>query len=178
MSQAGADLSLSQLGTGNRDDRLHFRLIIRLLVRCLHLLRPVRGHLGLLFLGFSVLALVFIPVGILLMDTFWTRVLQGSALTAPQASLLWLDPAVFVESGALGPDQRREVLLRTIIVGLGFGLAAAPCSFALYYYRIWILQKVNQVLRMRMMERLQSLSLRFHADTKIGDAIADLATKV
>jgi len=171
VSQAGADLSLGQLGTGNRDDRLHFRLIIRLLVRCLHLLRPVRGHLALLFLGFSALALIFIPVGILLMDTFWTRVLQGGALTAPQASLLWLDPAVFVDAGALDPEQRREVLLRTIVVGLGFGLVATPCSFALYYYRVWILQKVNQVLRMRMMERLQSLSLRFHADSKIGDVI-------
>lgn len=171
MSLAGADASLAQLGTGNRDDRLHFRLILRLLVRCLHLLRPVRGHLALLFLGFTALALIFVPVGILLMDSFWTRVLQGGALTAPQAALLWLDPAVFVEAGALGPDQRREVLLRTIVVGLGFGLGAAPCAFALYYYRVWILQRVNQILRMRMMERLQSLSLRFHADSKIGDAI-------
>jgi ABC-type multidrug transport system fused ATPase/permease subunit len=171
VSQTEADLSLGRLGTGSRDDRLRFRLIIGLLVRCLHLLRPVRGHLALLFLGFSALALIFVPVGILLMDTFWTRVLQGSALTAQQASFLWLDPAVFVEAGALGPDQRREVLLRTIIVGLSFSLAATPCGFALYYYRVWILQKVNQVLRMRMMQQLQSLSLRFHADTKIGDAI-------
>jgi ABC-type multidrug transport system fused ATPase/permease subunit len=139
--------------------------------RCLHLLWPVRGHLALFFLGFSALALIFVPVGILLMDTFWTRVLQGNALTTAQASLLWLDPAVFVEAGSLGPDERREVLLRTISVGLGFGLTAAPCAFALYYYRVWILQKVNQILRMRMMERLQRLSLRFHADSKIGDAI-------
>jgi ABC-type multidrug transport system fused ATPase/permease subunit len=171
VSQARADLSLGRLGTGSRDDRLHFRLIVRLLGRCLHLLWPLRGHLALFFLGFSALALVFVPVGILLMDTFWTRVLQGNALTIPQATLLWLDPAIFVEAGSLGPGERREVLLRTIVVGLGFGLTAAPCAFALYYYRVWILQKVNQILRMRMMERLQRLSLRFHADSKIGDAI-------
>jgi len=169
--RAGADLLVGELGSGSRRDRLHFRLIVRLLVRCLHLLRPVRGHLALLFLGFSALALIFVPVGILLMDAFWTRVLQGAALTAAQASLLQLDPAVFGGAGALGPEERREVLLRTIAVGLGLGLAATPCSFALYYYRVWILQRVNQILRMRMMERLQSLSLRFHAESRIGDAI-------
>jgi ABC-type multidrug transport system fused ATPase/permease subunit len=171
VSQAGADLLVGELGSGSRRDRLHFRLIVRLLVRCLHLLRPVRGHLALLFLGFSALALIFVPVGILLMDAFWTRVLQGAALTAAQASLLQLDPAVFGGAGALGPEERREVLLRTIAVGLGLGLAATPSSFALYYYRVWILQRVNQILRMRMMERLQSLSLRFHAESRIGDAI-------
>jgi ABC-type multidrug transport system fused ATPase/permease subunit len=171
VSGAAGDLSLSRLGTGSRDDRLHFRLIIGLLARCLHLLRPVGWHLALLFLGFSALALIFVPVGILLMDTFWTRVLQGAALTQPQATLLWLDPAVFVEGGPLGPDARREVLLRSIVLGVGFGVGAAPCAFGLYYYRIWILQRVNQVLRLRMMERLQRLSLRFHAESKIGDAI-------
>jgi ABC-type multidrug transport system fused ATPase/permease subunit len=171
VSQAGADLLVGELGSGSRRDRLHFRLIVRLLVRCLHLLWPVRGHLALLFLGFSALALIFVPVGILLMDAFWTRVLQGAALTAAQASLLQLDPAVFGGAGALGPEERREVLLRTIAVGLALGLAATPCSFALYYYRVWILQRVNQILRMRMMERLQSLSLRFHAESRIGDAI-------
>ena len=42
---------------------------------------------------------------------------------------------------------------------------------ALYYYQVWILQRVNQHLRLALLDRLQSLSLRFHADSKVGDAI-------
>jgi ABC-type multidrug transport system fused ATPase/permease subunit len=42
---------------------------------------------------------------------------------------------------------------------------------ALYYYQVWILQRVNQHLRLALLDRFQSLSLRFHSDSRVGDAI-------
>src|SRR6185295_5522615 len=48
---------------------------------------------------------------------------------------------------------------------------ATPIIFALFYYQIWILQRVNQALRVEMLDRLQSLSLRFHSEARVGDAI-------
>src|SRR4029453_4323826 len=42
---------------------------------------------------------------------------------------------------------------------------------ALYYYQVWILQRVNQHLRLALLDRFQALSLRFHADSKVGDAL-------
>ena len=45
MTQAEPDLALDGLGTGSSRDRMPFRLVVRLLVRCVHLLRPVRRHL-------------------------------------------------------------------------------------------------------------------------------------
>jgi ABC-type multidrug transport system fused ATPase/permease subunit len=42
---------------------------------------------------------------------------------------------------------------------------------ALYLYAVWILQHINHVLRVRLMDRIQALSLRFHNDSAVGDSI-------
>jgi ABC-type multidrug transport system fused ATPase/permease subunit len=36
---------------------------------------------------------------------------------------------------------------------------------------VWILQRINQTLRLALFDRLQALSLRFHNESRIGDAI-------
>jgi ABC-type multidrug transport system fused ATPase/permease subunit len=137
----------------------------------LSLLRPIRKQLLLFFAGFSVLALADVPVGVLLYDAFWTRALQGQPLRELEALLLGLDPAVFSVGELLATRERHQVLARVIAVGLGFGAVATPFALALYYYQVYLLQRLNQVLRVRLLERLQHLSLRFHADSKIGDAL-------
>ena len=171
MTPAESSAALSALGRGGAEDRFSFALMRVLLRRCLSLLRPIRGQLLLFFAGFSTLALAFVPVGVLLFDAFWTRALQGHPLQALEARLLGLDPAVFAVGTTLGVAERQQVLARVIAVGLGFGLAATPLGMALYYYQVFLLQRLNQVLRIRLLERLQQLSLRFHADHKIGDAL-------
>jgi ATP-binding cassette subfamily B protein len=171
VASAESSAALEALGRGGADDRVTFGLVRRLLGRCLALLRPVRGHLWLFFAGFSALALAFLPVGLLLFDAFWTTVLQGHPLREIEARALGLDPAAFAGGEALGAPERRAVLERCIGIGLGFGAVATPAALALYYYQVWILQRLNQVLRVRMLERLQQLSLRFHSESRIGDAL-------
>jgi ATP-binding cassette, subfamily B, bacterial len=162
---------LAALGTGGSDDRLHFRLVLKLLVRCLALLRPVRRHVAALFGAFGALALLLLPLGLTLFDSFWTRALQGESLLPFEATLLRLDPARFVDVAALDVALRREVLARVIVFGAVVGIAITPIVMALYYYQVWILQRVNQILRLSLLDRFQSLSLRFHSDTRVGDAI-------
>jgi ABC-type multidrug transport system fused ATPase/permease subunit len=171
VSQADPQLFLGALGTGSPADRLPFRTLLALLLRCAHLLRPVWRHLLALFAGFGALAVVIVPLGLLLVDAFWTRALEGQTLTAWQARLLALDAATFAEVPVLGPEERRAVLRRVVVIGVSAGVVATPLALALYYYQVWILQRVNQLLRLRLVDRLQSLSLRFHADSRIGDAI-------
>jgi ABC-type multidrug transport system fused ATPase/permease subunit len=163
--------SLRRLGAGGAGDRLHFRLVLRILLRCLGLLRPVRGHVIRLVLGFGALAVILAPIGFLLFDLFWTRVLQGNPLTALEAGLLRFDPAVSVHVDALAVEVRRALAFRTVALGVGVGLASMPLFLGLWYYQVWILQKINQVLRLDLLDRLQALSLRFHSETKVGDAI-------
>ncbi|MCC6639765.1 MAG: ABC transporter ATP-binding protein [Deltaproteobacteria bacterium] len=163
--------SLRRLGGGGTGDRLHFRLVIGILLRCLRLLVPVRGHVVRLVVGFAAVAVCLAPIAFLLFDLFWTRVLQGAPLTAVEAALLRFDPALTVHVAELAPDLRRAVALRTVGLGVGAGLVTMPLFLALWYYQVWILQRVNQTLRLDLVDRLQSLSLRFHADSKVGDAI-------
>jgi ABC-type multidrug transport system fused ATPase/permease subunit len=166
-----ARAQLAALGTGGRDDRLDFRTVVALLLRCVRLLRPVRRHVAALFGAFVGLALVFLPLGVLLFDAFWTRALQGEPLLALEATVLGLDPAATVSVEALSPELRRRVLLRTVLLGGAAALVITPVVMALYYYQVWILQRVNQHLRVSLLERLQALSLRFHAENRVGDAI-------
>jgi ABC-type multidrug transport system fused ATPase/permease subunit len=142
------------------------RELARLARRCLALLAPVRRHLLLLGTGFGLVALLFFPVGAFLFDLVWTRALEGEPLTPLAAHLLRL-PLEAVPS----PEQRRAVLLRAVLIGVGGIVAITPPVLALYYYQVWILQRVNQLLRVRLVERLQELSLRFHARQRIGDAM-------
>lgn len=162
---------LAALGTGERGDRLGFGLVVRLLLRCARLLAPVRRHVAALFAAFAGLALLLLPLGVLLFDSFWTRALQGEALLPLEARVLGLDPAASVSAGRLPPELRRQVLLRTVLLGGIAGAVVTPVVMALYYYQVWILQRVNQHLRVALLERLQALSLRFHSESRIGDAM-------
>jgi len=171
LTPAESSAALAALGRGGSRDRFSLRLTLLLLRRCLTLLRPIRGHLLIFFGGFSTLAIAFVPVGVLLFDAFWTRALQGYSLHEIEARWLGLDPTIFAVGDSLAAPERRRVLERVIAVGLVFGAVAAPLGLALYYYQVWILQRLNQVLRVQLLERLQQLSLRFHADSKIGDAM-------
>ena len=83
---------LQRLGAGGSRDRLHFRLVLQIFVRCFPFLRAVRAHLITLCLSLAALALVLVPIGALLFDTLWTRVLQGETLTSVEAWFFRLDP--------------------------------------------------------------------------------------
>ena len=172
----------SGLGTGGRDDRLGFREVVHILWRALPLMRPVRGHL--FALGGLVLSgvLVGLPITLLMTDILTTRVLEGRPLTPVEARVLALDPAVYASNDAdatveedeeprLAPELRRTVRDRwAVVFGVLFVLAT-PFFAALIYYGLWILQRINQVLRVQLLERIQALSLRFHADSRVGDSI-------
>jgi len=168
---------LGHLGAGGSGDRLHVLLIARIFLRCLRLLRPVRGHVATLLTGFAALAICLLPVGLTLLDLIWTRVLAGEPLLPVQAELFALPPARFVHVDALDAEARRRVAVHIVGLCVVVGAVLIPTVVALYYYQMWILQRVNQVLRIEILDRLQALSLRFHADSRIGDAIyrAELA---
>lgn len=163
--------ALENLGAGGRHDRLGFRMVVRILLRCVPLLRGVVGHLALLLVGWSALLLVVLPAVLLLLDLVWTRALQGEPLTALQARLLTLDPATTVGVEALPATARRAVAARTSTAAIVAFLPLTAAALALYYYQVWILQRINQSLRVRLVDRLQALSLRFHAGSRVGDAI-------
>ena len=104
-------------------------------------------------------------------DLLTNKVFRGEPLNAIQAGFLGLDGDRFVAVDALGDDARRT--LRTVFLVLIGSLLAAGflLGTALRYYLTWILQRVNQALRLAMVERAVHLSLRYHDEAPVGDAI-------
>ena len=145
--------------------------MVGILWRCIRLLRPVRGHVVVLALGFGALAMVVLPMALILFDLFWTRALQGEPLSEAAALSLYLDPAVATHVEMLAPAARRSIARIAVALGLALFGAAIPIGIGLWYYQVWILQRVNQLLRIELLDRLQALSLRFHAENRVGDAI-------
>lgn len=50
-------------------------------------------------------------------------------------------------------------------------IAQIPVMMLLPYYYIFIMQRVNQDLRMALVERWHRLSLRYHSDHRVGDSV-------
>ena len=99
-------------------------------------------------------------------DIFWTGVLQGNPLPEIQARVLWLDPALTVHVDALSASARRltrdHLFLAALVV---IALISLPAGGLLFYYYIWITQRINQDLRLQLHQRLHQLSMRFHAES-------------
>jgi ABC-type multidrug transport system fused ATPase/permease subunit len=162
---------LANLGVGGREDRLGFRVVVALLWRCVALLRAVRWHVVALALGFALLACIALPSILILYDLFWTRALEGQPLTAEGAASLGFTAAQAVDVDVLSAEVRREIARKALAGAVLLTTVALPIGLALYYYQVWILQRVNQTLRIELLDRLQTLSLRFHAENQVGDTI-------
>src|SRR5262249_684327 len=79
-----------------------------------------------------------------------------------------------VQVDALSTELRREIGARALWIFIGIAMPALFCGFALWYYQVWILQRINQTLRLALFDRLQALSLQFHAESRIVDSISRL----
>ncbi|MDE0192664.1 MAG: ABC transporter ATP-binding protein, partial [Gammaproteobacteria bacterium] len=173
-------------GEASSSDRIPPRELARLLLRTWPYLRPQLHHIILLF------GLIFTGEALLMgsaflgADLFSNKVLVGEKLEPEQARLFLLDDSYVREADtpptAVGDDdaeppelltdgQRRNVRNGVFLL---FGLAwylrflIGQCRD---YYQVWILQRINQALRVAMIEKAEHLSLRYHSHAQTGDAI-------
>ena len=161
----------ARLGRGGRQDALSFRLILRLLLRCLPLIRPVKRPLiGLVVCTGVALSSLAWPA-ITSVNIFWNGALAGEPLSAIQAMVIGLPADGYVDVKKLSPDAQRTVLRHLVFTVAIFSVLMAPIGIGLAYWRIWILQKINQILRLQIVDRLQTLSLRFHSEQRVGDSM-------
>ncbi len=153
------------------DELQGFRSLADALWRTRIWLLPELRHFLLFFALSGVAMLLDLAVFLVGFDLLTNKVFLGEALNETQASLLGLDAARFVGVETL--DQEARFTLRTaflvligVLIASGFLLGTG-----LGYYRTWILQRVNQHLRLAMMDRAVHLSLRYHDRAQVGDAI-------
>lgn len=174
-----------------------FRRMFQLGLKTWPFMRPMLKHLlvllALLFSG----GLTFLVGAFFGTDLFYNKVLIGEKLQPIQATVLFLgeeyvttDPLKLgkktsgkstsddknnSESAYVEPEmtqaQRKTVRNRFLIWSAIGGVLLAVFGMAAWYYSTWVWQSINQNLRVGMVERAESLSLRFHNDSRVGDAI-------
>lgn len=151
--------------------RLDFKGLGRIYLACWpyifaqlrHFLALLALHLGLVGFGTA--------VGFFGVDVLWDSVGRGEPLSAAQARLMWLPDADYVAVEALTETARLEVVFRFLIVSAVVIIATTTAFTLVAMYKVWILQRVNQQLRVAMVRNAEELSLRFHARAPAGDGI-------
>ncbi|HUA34286.1 MAG TPA: ABC transporter ATP-binding protein [Candidatus Binataceae bacterium] len=137
------------------------RDIFRLYSRIWPFVKPYRRHL--MFLMFAILPLA-LPVGVIAVAI--ARILfdvigNGHPLTRIEAFLIH----------APLDASRQTVLMHLVVTAAIVGAIVLPIVALGYGYVVWILQQVTNLFRVDLYARLQDLSLRFHGEEKIGDAM-------
>jgi ABC-type multidrug transport system fused ATPase/permease subunit len=140
--------------------RLRSRDVFGLVARVWPFVRPYRRHLVYLFLA-TMPALVSGLFALNLARVFFDVVGHGAALTSAQAWML--DVPLHAD--------RRTVLIHACAVGAIAAVGALMFVGFIFGYAIWILQRISNLFRVNLYTRMQELSLRFHSEEKIGDAI-------
>jgi ATP-binding cassette, subfamily B, bacterial len=140
--------------------RLRSRDVFRLASRVWPFVRPYRRHLVYLFL-LTLPALLGGLIGLNLTRIFFDVVGHGAALTPAQAWMLHVP---------LDAD-RRTVLIHGCVLGGIAAVGGLVVLGLLFGYGIWILQRISNLFRVNLYTRMQELSVRFHSEEKIGDAI-------
>ena len=155
------------------------RRIGQLAFKCWPFIRSLIKHLLILLASAALVSLVLFAVFLLGTDLFNNKILVGDKLQPLQAQLLFVDESFVLEDIAdnvnerelLTESQRKTVRTRAIIWGAGLLVVFAPLVGVLLYYNIWIWQMINQRLRVAMIGKAEHLSLKYHSDSRVGDAI-------
>lgn len=150
----------SSSGALPQPDKMRSRDIFRLVPRVWPFIRPFKHHL--IYLAVGVVPLL--PGGLFalaLLGVFFDSVGNGNALKPFQAWMLRVPMTA----------DRHVILWHACVFTGVLTMITIPYAIALLVYGIWILQRMTNEFRVNLYARLQELSLRFHSEEKIGDAI-------
>ncbi len=76
-----------------------------------------------------------------------------------------------VDRALLSSEQRHGLKWVYAVFMVVSWIALIPAAMLLPYYYIFIMQRVNQDLRMALLDRWHRLSIRYHSDHRVGDSV-------
>jgi len=158
---------------------IRLRRILQLAWKCWPFIRPLLKHLLILLGVTALVSLAIFAFGLVGTDLFSNKILVGDKLQPLQAELLFLDESYVLadiadnvnESETLTESQRKTVRTRTMIWAAALLAVGVPLIGVLLYYNVWIWQMINQNLRVAMIRNAEGLSLKYHSQSRVGDAI-------
>ena len=135
-----------------------------------YIFAQIRHFLALLILNLALLGFGT-AVAFLGFDVLMDSVGRAEPLSGAQAAVMFLPDADYVDVEALTESARFGVLFRFLVVSAVIIVTTTSAFTLLAMYKVWILQRVNQDLRVAMVKNAENLSLRFHSRTSAGDGI-------
>ena len=135
-----------------------------------YILAQLRHFLALLALNLGMIGFAT-AFGFMSFDIVWDSVGSREPLSQAQAAVMFLPAADYVHVASLSDNARMEILFRFLIVSAVIIIMTTSAFTLISVYKTWILQRVNQALRVDMVRNAEELSLRFHATTSAGDGI-------
>ena len=110
-------------------------------------------------------------VGLITADLLNQSLLQAEPLAPGLAQLLGVPELAAGNIDELTDDLRRDLIWSYVFVVLAsFGLQF-PLRVINPYYNMWIMQRINQDLRIALISRWHQLSLSYHSEHRTGDSI-------
>ena len=109
--------------------------------------------------------------GLFTIDLLNQSILQAEPLTPFLADFIGREDLGSGATEALTLAERRELQGIYMVFVVAIGTLTFPLSYGLPYYNVWILQRINQDLRLALVERWHQLSLRYHGDHRVGDSV-------
>lgn len=118
-----------------------------------------------------IMGLGFMLLGLLMAEIVNQSLLQNEPLLPGLAAMIGYPEMSSAVADTLTQAQRMELRWAPIKVEFALFLLLWPLGVVLLYYIIWIFQRINHDLRLALVDRWHSLSLRHHADHRVGDSI-------
>ncbi len=124
----------------------------------------------------ALMALGFMLVGLVMAEVVNQSILQNEPLMPGLAEMLGYPDMSKDVTTTLTQAQRMELRWAPIKFQFILFLVLWPLGLVLPYYTTWIYQRINQDLRLDLVDRWHRLSLRHHADHHVGDSIWRIQT--
>lgn len=133
-------------------------------------IRPVLKSLLIYAAGVLFIVATFAASGFIGFEVLWDSVAQAKPMSELHAKILLLSKANYAEVSVLTEDRRYEILWRFIVLTVVLATVLTTLGTVLDIYKVSILQRINQSLRVTMVNHLHRLSLKRHLGAE-GDSV-------
>ena len=131
------------------------------------------SHLSYLYILAGVQGFVSLPLGLILADLLANSLMLDNCVQ-PEVATSWFFSAPETsceETDTLSGEQRHELKWQWVKLNLLIWAVNLPIGMVVPYYTVWIMQRINQDLRLALVERWHQLSLNYHSGHRTGDSI-------
>jgi ABC-type multidrug transport system fused ATPase/permease subunit len=115
--------------------------------------------------------LLGIVTGLFTIDLLNQSILQAKPLTPFLAGFISRPELGSGAIETLSIAERQQLQWIYVVFVVAIGAITYPLSQFIRYYNVWIMQQINQDLRLALVERWHQLSLRYHGDHRVGDSV-------